>query len=93
MNAIMTKVYGFFTDADGGLSYGRLASAYCVTAALLLAVAGLWIPAMASYCADLVGSFLLTGAGFYGTSKGQQVFTSWVGKRPGTNPNPSDEQR
>lgn len=99
MNARMAKIYGFFTDADGSRSYGRAASAYCIVASLLIAVAGLWLPSMASYCAGLVGSFLLAGAGFYGTSKGQQVLTNWVSRKmtemapPTTEPSPMDEQK
>lgn len=64
---------GYWYDSDGNKSYGRVASGYCVVAAVACFVAGILVPALAWYCLSAMTAFLWSAAGFYGTSKGQQV--------------------
>lgn len=64
---------GFWYDSDGNKSYGRVASGYCVVAAISCFVAGVMVPALAGYCLSAMTAFLWSAAGFYGTSKGQQA--------------------
>lgn len=92
MAEMMKKVLGYFQDSDGNNSFGRVASAYCVVASVFAFAAGLILPAMASYCAGSTSAFLLSAAGFYGTSKGQQVFTNWLSPRM-SQPSTGEEPR
>ena len=70
---------GYWYDSDGNKSYGRVASGYCVVAAVACFVAGIMVPTLAGYCLSAMSAFLWSAAGFYGTSKGQQAVKYVVG--------------
>jgi hypothetical protein len=71
--------YGFFRDADGNRSFGRVASMFSLLAAASAFTVGLWMPLQAAYCTGAMNSLLVSAAGFYATSKGQQALTNWLG--------------
>ena len=72
---------GVFRDYRGEASFGRVAAGYCVVAAVLIFQAPFFLPQMASYCASVGGSLLLTAGSFYLTSKGEQTLSTVAEKR------------
>lgn len=88
----MPSPLGFFYDADGNKSFGRLAAGYLIVAAVFAFVAGFLLPLQAAYCAAAMTSFLTTAGAFYLASKGQQSVTSIFGRPLGMPPSGEPQQ-
>lgn len=73
-----------FTDSDGHISYGRLASAYCLVGALDAFICGFIFPQFQTYCTSFMNAMLLQSIGFYGVSKGQQAVSAFSANKKET---------